>query len=925
MIKYYLAIITTLIGICIPDDVGYKAPEVCDNGIDDDMDGLIDLNDTIDCRCNGISDSLFVPASLIPNYSFEDTLCCPTRVQQLNCAKDWIQASRATSDYYHTCGFGQDRARGRPPLPLPSGDAYVGFLNTWWLDTIVWKEYIGACLDKPMEMNKNYRLQFYLGFSIGGDLFASSSPMTVVLYGTEDCENLPFGGPNYTQCPANLSEWFEIARVTLDGANEWVRGTMSFNLNRDVQAVAIGPTCDDPPGEDYYFLDELVLNEQVSFDQFQFDILGETCDSLLRLWTSQTNGINYQWYRNGIAMMGETQPELFITNRDSGTYILRASDGVDCELSNTFEHYPIHHETRVDTSICQGEVFSFLNRVFRQATRDTFYLNNRFGCDSTIFLDLHLLDTTVSRIDTSVCIDQEVVIEGRRFTGPGDHRIITTNAQGCDSFIYLSITIGDTFHITNDTVLCAGNGFEFQGQYIDSSGVFRFPLMSTGECDSVVTWRVDIIEENFLRLDSFICGNESISLGDTIVSTSGIYLRPFKNRLGCDSLVEWNVAKWEADSTGSDTVLCWGQAIEWYGRTLDRAGLYEIRRPGRQSCDTIVTLTVKEVEPFENVSEGIVDLDCHDTLLSDFRIELQPPARYTIVWDDGSTGMTKQDLSPGVYYYTVQDEYGCGLRDSLVITAPQPISVDVEAKNPDCNQEASGKIEIGNPKGGESPFSIFVNGERSGQRLDDLEAGTYEIEIIDAKNCMYDTVVTLININKGEMHLSDLNRDTFVVGDPIVLLANVINMDTVVITDWRGWEDLCTYCLTDTIFPTPGTYQISLKIIDGNGCEYFDVLQFEVIQKYWVPNAFTPNDDFLNDFFNVFTDRSIETIDELYIFDRWGEIVYKGLQITPGHNVGWDGTFHGQPMLPGVYVYLANFRDKIGQEFQVAGDVTLIR
>ena len=42
--------------------------EICDNGIDDDGDGLIDLNDTTDCVCNGsISSS---DTSLIPNHSF---------------------------------------------------------------------------------------------------------------------------------------------------------------------------------------------------------------------------------------------------------------------------------------------------------------------------------------------------------------------------------------------------------------------------------------------------------------------------------------------------------------------------------------------------------------------------------------------------------------------------------------------------------------------------------------------------------------------------------------------------------------------------------------------------------------------------------------------------------------------------------------
>jgi len=59
--------------------------EICDNGVDDDQDGLIDLNDE-DCACQIIE-----PISLIPNPSFENQTCCPTNRSQMDCAETWIQ------------------------------------------------------------------------------------------------------------------------------------------------------------------------------------------------------------------------------------------------------------------------------------------------------------------------------------------------------------------------------------------------------------------------------------------------------------------------------------------------------------------------------------------------------------------------------------------------------------------------------------------------------------------------------------------------------------------------------------------------------------------------------------------------------------------------------------------------------------------
>ena len=73
--------------------------EICDNAIDDDNDGLIDINDP-DCEC-----PIIEPISRIPNPSFEEKNCCPGSRSELNCADNWIQASAPTTDYLHTCGW----------------------------------------------------------------------------------------------------------------------------------------------------------------------------------------------------------------------------------------------------------------------------------------------------------------------------------------------------------------------------------------------------------------------------------------------------------------------------------------------------------------------------------------------------------------------------------------------------------------------------------------------------------------------------------------------------------------------------------------------------------------------------------------------------------------------------------------------------
>ncbi|HNA64835.1 MAG TPA: gliding motility-associated C-terminal domain-containing protein, partial [Saprospiraceae bacterium] len=133
-----------------------SAGEICDNGLDDDGDGLIDLNDG-DCICKGIKDSIFVPSSLVPNPSFELYKQCPDGLAQLDRSLNWIQASPATSDYFNLCGFKDDPFRGTPPQPLPAGRGYVGFLDIQnYPQRGIYKEYIGACLTSTMMAGKEY-------------------------------------------------------------------------------------------------------------------------------------------------------------------------------------------------------------------------------------------------------------------------------------------------------------------------------------------------------------------------------------------------------------------------------------------------------------------------------------------------------------------------------------------------------------------------------------------------------------------------------------------------------------------------------------------------------------------------------------------------------------------------------------------------
>jgi len=113
------------------------------------------------------------------------------------------------------------------------------------------------------------------------------------------------------------------------------------------------------------------------------------------------------------------------------------------------------------------------------------------------------------------------------------------------------------------------------------------------------------------------------------------------------------------------------------------------------------------------------------------------------------------------------------------------------------------------------------------------------------------------------------------------------------------------------------------------GCEASDSLRITVAdaRSVFIPNVFSPNSDGQNDYFTVFGSAlSIEAVERLAVYDRWGELVFEQNNLLPNNpSVGWDGTFRGKTLVPGVYVYVAQIRFLDGQMVEYAGDITLIR
>jgi gliding motility-associated-like protein len=195
------------------------------------------------------------------------------------------------------------------------------------------------------------------------------------------------------------------------------------------------------------------------------------------------------------------------------------------------------------------------------------------------------------------------------------------------------------------------------------------------------------------------------------------------------------------------------------------------------------------------------------------------------------------------------------------------------------------------------------------------------------------TTYTLIGVN--QFGCIDSASTTVLVNPlPTVFAGNdtIVNMDELLTltgsgSDLYGWIPFgnntslfCNYCHEITENPQYNTCYV-LEAINSFNCKNWDTVCVTVTQDWniYIPNAFTPNKNDINDvFFPV--GYGISEI-ELMIFDRWGEMIFK----SDDKAKGWDGTYKNTLCKQDVYVYIVNFKTMSYQEEKRIGRVTLLK
>ncbi|MEI7802563.1 MAG: gliding motility-associated C-terminal domain-containing protein, partial [Bacteroidota bacterium] len=295
------------------------------------------------------------------------------------------------------------------------------------------------------------------------------------------------------------------------------------------------------------------------------------------------------------------------------------------------------------------------------------------------------------------------------------------------------------------------------------------------------------------------------------------------------------------------------------------------------------------------------------------------------LWSPSATLNTSTDAtviaSPDsliTYFVTGTDANGCSAMDSVSVFVLPALNAAAANGGEICQ---GGVLQLSVTGGNQyvwSPQNSLDNPFSPNPFASPQSTTTYTVFVSDGI-CAVDTFNIVVTVNPSPF--CNAGQDFEIpAGTEIQLGGTVQNAATY---SWSPPDGLsCVDCLTPTVTATVNT-TYTLTTISADGCKNEDEMVIVVAcpgDLLYVPNAFTPNDDNKNESFRARA-IGINKLNFFRVFNRWGQEVWETNDITQG----WDGTFQGVKMPPGVYVYYIEAQCSGGQKILKQGNITLIR
>jgi gliding motility-associated-like protein len=601
----------------------------------------------------------------------------------------------------------------------------------------------------------------------------------------------------------------------------------------------------------------------------------------------------------------------------------------------------------LELSACEGDSVLFDGVYIPAGESTSFTYTNAQGCDSILTVNVLPIPPTTGTLELSACEGDSALFDGVNIPAGQSADFTYPNAQGCDSILTVNVLELPPTTGTLELSACAGDSVLFDGVNIPAGQSVDFTYPNAQGCDSILTVNVLELPPTTGTLELSACAGDSVLFDGVYIPAGESTSFTYTNAQGCDSILTVNVLASPTDTASVQLGACPGDSVLYTGAYLQVGDVQTFILTNQIGCDSVVTATVAELPH----SVQIVDAVACENSFFEYQGQVILPGQqaiFTNVNQDGcldttivavmplpvdSSALSLQacpgetvlyngvPLGPGSQqYFTLTNLYGC---DSVVLVnvlASSTVNYDLAAQEI-CWNDTAGTIEVQNIQGTTAPYAYSLDGQnwQPGTLFGSLPGGNYTVLLQDANGCIFENDVLIPVVPPMIVEAQD---ETISCGDSLRLEPTVVSSTPV---NWQ-WEAGSTQPYLTV--GSPGVYAFQI----ANDCETIGQAvnvtldTGEPASPIYLPNAFSPNNDGINDCFRGYINPKVELLEyRLKIFDRWGGQVFE----TTDVNGCWDGRRKGRLMDPAVFVWYMTYRAQNcdGEIIEVfkEGGVTLVR
>jgi len=290
------------------------------------------------------------------------------------------------------------------------------------------------------------------------------------------------------------------------------------------------------------------------------------------------------------------------------------------------------------------------------------------------------------------------------------------------------------------------------------------------------------------------------------------------------------------------------------------------------------------------------------------------------VFNTTDLSITVSPADTTVYQLSVIDVNGCENTDTLTALIQFPIQADAGGTAAFCS---GGSVQLSATGGLNYTWNPPL-GLSDPNIANPVAAplNTTQYTVTASNFCFSDTASVLVTVH--QLPVVNAGPDaTINVGESIILNGSVESEASGLEFSWSPGNGLSSSIQLNPVANPLVTTVYTLSATDSNGCMAADTMRLEVtnIFEVLIPNAFSPNQDGVNDNFGIVRTKGVKELLEFKIYNRWGQLIFE----TNDTNTRWDGSFKGTPQEMGVYVYYIRALTFLDTEYKLQGNITLLR